>query len=59
MGGEEARPRGGGGLRRAGDKKGAGRGWPPVRPRPGAASQRVPLAVAAAEAVAAVAAGRA
>lgn len=37
----------------------AGRGWPPALPRPGAASPRVPLAVAVAKAVAAVAAGRA
>lgn len=38
----------------------AGKGWPPVRPRPEAAPPRVPLAAAAAaEAVAAVAAGRA
>lgn len=40
--------------------EGAGKGWWPVRPRPGSAPRRVPLAAAAAaEAVAAVAAGRA
>lgn len=39
------------------EPEGAGRGRPPAEPRPGAASPRVPLAVAAAEAVAA--AGRA
>lgn len=60
---EEARLRGGGTGRvvtrpeTCGEREGAGRGRPPARPRPGAASPRVPLAVAAAEAVAA--AGRA